>query len=198
MVIVVRAPAITCQNGDVTHSFPCGALPLDFVGTLQARRNAAPTEKLATASDLGAWFSESGLLPEGTRPDARELAAAIELREAIYAVLWARLNGAELPADAVAAVNASAATTPPRPVLTSAGWTREGDTRQGLSALARETIELVGGEQARLLRECGRPECTQIYLDQSRGRRREWCSMATCGSRMKAKAYRERRKTPEA
>jgi predicted RNA-binding Zn ribbon-like protein len=123
-----------------------------------------------------------------------DLSDAIEVREAIYALVWARLHGVPLPADAVATLNAAAATPPLTSALTADGWVRSGTARQALSHLARETVEIIGGEQAALLRECARPECTQVYLDHSRGHRREWCSMATCGSRMKAKAYRERQK----
>ncbi|RMI35975.1 hypothetical protein EBN88_22760 [Streptomyces triticirhizae] len=135
------------------------------------------------------------MLPAGAAPDERDLAAAIELREAIYALVWARPHGRPLSPTAIGTVNATAAEAPPRPVLTPEGWSRDGSARQALSQLAREAIEIVGGERARLLRECAPPECTQVHLDHSRGRRREWCSMATCGSRVKAKAYRERRKT---
>nr|WP_272925142.1 CGNR zinc finger domain-containing protein [Streptomyces sp. SID8377] len=46
-----------------------------------------------------------------------------------------------------------------------------------------------------MLRECARPECTQVYLDHSRGRRREWCAMRTCGNRVKAAAFRARHRT---
>jgi predicted RNA-binding Zn ribbon-like protein len=178
----------------VIHAFPCGTLSLDFVGTLRARRNDAPTEKLASASDLDAWFVESGLVPEAEASVDDDLDAATALREAIYALVWSRLHDRPLPADAIEAVNAAAATPPLAAVLAPSGWSRSGTPRQALSHLAREAVEIVGGEQSALLRECARPECTQVYLDTSRGHRREWCSMATCGSRMKAKAYRERRK----
>jgi hypothetical protein len=50
-----------------------------------------------------------------------------------------------------------------------------GAAAQGLVTLAREADEIVGGEDAALLRECGRLECTQVYLDRSRGYRRQWC-----------------------
>ena len=186
--------AITCQNGDVIHAFPCGTLALDFVGTLRARRNEAPTEMLTTASSLDAWLSESTLLPGGTTVTNNDLQEAIALREAIYALVWARLHDASLPREAIDTVNRVAATSPLMPVLTENGWSKNGTAEQALSEIAREAIELVGGDESQVLRECGRPECTQVYLDHSRGHRREWCSMATCGSRMKAKAYRERRK----
>lgn len=176
------------------HAFPCGTLALDFVGTLRARRNDEPTEKLATVSDLEAWFVESGLMPDGVGPDERDLASALELREAIYTLAWARLHERPLPEEAIAVVNAATAGAPLRPVLATDGWSRTGTARQALCDLARQAVEILGGEQGALLRECGRPECTQIYLDHSRGHRREWCSMATCGSRMKAQAYRARQR----
>jgi predicted RNA-binding Zn ribbon-like protein len=194
MVTIDLATLVTRQNGDVIHAFPCGALPLDFVGTLRARRNETPTEKLASPADLDAWFVESGLIPRTEASVASDLDAATELREAIYALVWARLHDRTLPARDMAIVNEAAAAAPLTTTLTADGWVRSGTPRQALSHLAREAIEIVGGEQSALLRECGRPECTQVYLDTSRGHRREWCSMATCGSRMKAKAYRERRK----
>lgn len=54
--------------------------------------------------------------------------------------------------------------------------------------------DLGSGPEADLLKECGRPECTQVCLDRSRGFRREWCAMATCGNRVKAAAYRSRKR----
>ncbi|MGN6221522.1 MAG: CGNR zinc finger domain-containing protein [Microbacterium sp.] len=176
------------------HAFPCGTLALDFVGTLRARRNDEPTEKLTAPTDLDAWFTESGLAPRVEASAPADLDAALEVREAIYALVWARLHDRALPSDAVATVNTLAAEPPLTAALTDDGWARSGTPRQALSHLAREAVEIIGGDDAALLRECSRPECTQVYLDTSRGHRREWCSMATCGSRMKAKAYRERRK----
>jgi predicted RNA-binding Zn ribbon-like protein len=65
---------------------------------------------------------------------------------------------------------------------------------QALSSIARVAVEILGGPDADLLKECGRPECTQVYLDRSRGSRREWCAMETCGNKMKAAAYRARKR----
>ncbi|MFF7214729.1 CGNR zinc finger domain-containing protein [Streptomyces sp. NPDC008238] len=176
------------------HAFPCGTLALDFLGTLRARRNAVPTEKLATPGLLDAWFTESGMLDHEPGADAADLAAAVELRESIYTLVGARLDGAALPAGAVAAVNRHAARTPVVTQLAADGTSRSGSAAQGLAALAREAVGIIGDEAA-LLRECARPECTQVYLDRSRGRRREWCAMRTCGNRVKAAAFRARHRT---
>ncbi|MER6299538.1 ABATE domain-containing protein [Kitasatospora sp. NPDC001539] len=174
------------------HAFPCGTLPLDFVGTLRARRRAAPTEKLATPDQLDAWFVEAGMLDAAPGADETDLAIAVDLRESIYSLVVARLDGEPLPPRAVAEVNKHAAGLPVTLRLHTDGATRTGSVAQGLAALARETVEIIGGDEAALLRECARPECTQVYLDRSRGHRREWCAMRTCGNRVKAATYRAR------
>ncbi|MDX3234267.1 ABATE domain-containing protein [Streptomyces sp. ME03-5709C] len=179
----------------MNHAFPCGTLALDFLGTLRARRNAVPAEKLATPALLDSWFTESGMLDQAPGADASDLAAARELRESVYSLVEARLVGAPLPADAVTAVNHHAARLPVLAQLGPDGTSRSGSAAQGLAALAREAVEIIGGDEAVLLRECARPECTQVYLDRSRGRRREWCAMRTCGNRVKAAAFRARRRT---
>lgn len=182
----------------MNHAFPCGTLALDFLGTLRARRNAVPTEKLASPELLDSWFVESRMLDREPGSDASDLAAAVDLRESIYALVVARLDGEPLPAGAVAAVNRHAAQAPVVTQLGADGTSRSGSASQGLAAVAREAVEIIGGEDGALLRECARPECTQVYLDRSRGRRREWCAMRTCGNRVKAAAFRARHRTTEA
>ncbi|MCE4027187.1 ABATE domain-containing protein [Microbacterium sp. Au-Mic1] len=181
----------------MNHAFPCGTPALDFVGTLRARRNAAPLEKLDSDAMLDAWFIEAGLVDEAPGAAGSDRDSAIELREAIYDVVTARRLGENLPAHAVDIVNVHAAEVPIGVRLdgldpTAVRVRRGGTIRQGLAALARQTVEIVGGEEAALLRECARPECTQVYLDRSRGHRREWCAMKTCGNRVKASKFRER------
>ncbi|MEV6180468.1 CGNR zinc finger domain-containing protein [Streptomyces sp. NPDC052016] len=180
----------------MTHAFPCGTLFLDFVGTLRARRNAAPKEMLAHPESLDDWFVESGMVDAAPGADEADLAIALDLREAIYSVTAARLAGEPLPAAALAEVNRQAAGLPVRVQLGADGTRRRtGSVSQGLAVLARETVEILGGVEGALLRECSRPECTQVYIDRSRGPRREWCSMKTCGNRVKAAAYRARRQS---
>ena len=48
------------------------------------------------------------------------------------------------------------------------------------------------------MKECGNPECTRVYIDRSRGMRRQWCGMDSCGNKIKAAAYRARKKTTPA
>ncbi|MFD7389482.1 CGNR zinc finger domain-containing protein [Streptomyces sp. NPDC059852] len=179
------------------HAFPCGTPFLDFVGTLRARRNAEPTEMLASPQALDAWFVESGMMDAAPGADHTGLATAVSLREALYSVTAAALAKEPLPADALAEVNQQATGLPVQVRLGDEGAVRTGSVSQGLASLAREAVEILGGAEADLLRECSRPECTQTYLDRSRGRRREWCAMETCGNRVKAAAYRARRRNQQ-
>ncbi|MFE7707831.1 CGNR zinc finger domain-containing protein [Streptomyces sp. NPDC057486] len=176
------------------HVFPCGTPALDFVGTLQARRGQTPDERIGTPGRLDAWFVQSGLLDKEPGSDAADLRTALALREAIYSLARARIDDHPLPAGAVTAVNRQAAGTPVAMCLCPEGARRLGTASQALTDLAREAVEVFAGEESALLRECGHPDCTQVYLDRSRGRRREWCAMRTCGNRTKAAALRARRR----
>jgi len=181
----------------VIHAFPCGTLALDFVGTLRARRDPQPREMFDSASALDAWFVESGVLTDDPGARQRDVADAVELREAIYSVAAARLAGDSVPAASVAVLNRWSASSPVRLTLEGDAVRRRGAIAEGLATVARNAVELFGGDEAALLRECGRPGCTQVYVDRSRGGRREWCSMRTCGNRVKASQFRARhRATP--
>ncbi|MBB4981041.1 putative RNA-binding Zn ribbon-like protein [Streptomyces sp. SFB5A] len=70
--------------------------------------------------------------------------------------------------------------------------------QEALSTVARGAVELLGGAESRLLKECDNPECTRVYVDRSRGARRQWCGMESCGNRFKAAAYRARKRKPPA
>ncbi len=186
---------VTCQNGDMVHVFKCGAPVLDFVGTLRARRNAVPTEMLTTPESLEAWFRESGLVDGDTPCKPSDVERAIALREAVYLLLVATLAGDDYDAAALELVNGTARTPSAVPQLTREGRRVDATPQQALSSIAREAVRLLGGPEAALLKECSRPECTQVYLDRSHGGRREWCAMDPCGNRIKAAAYRARKRT---
>jgi predicted RNA-binding Zn ribbon-like protein len=176
------------------HRFPCDNPALDFVGTLRARRDEAPREMLASPGSLDAWFRESGLVDGDLNSGPADVPKAVALREAIYELVWARLNDREYDPAAVTAVNEAAGVPPAVPRLTPHGRHTEATPDQALSTVARITIDILSGPERNLLKECGRPECTQVYLDRSRGSRREWCAMETCGNKMKAAAYRARKR----
>ena len=67
-----------------------------------------------------------------------------------------------------------------------------------MSSVARDAIDILTGPEVLLLKECANPGCTQVYVDHSRGARREWCAMDPCGNKIKAAAYRARKRAKAA
>jgi predicted RNA-binding Zn ribbon-like protein len=66
---------------------------------------------------------------------------------------------------------------------------REGGLDWLLAAVARSGSEIIAeGARARL-RLCANPHCGLFFCDNSRTRRRRWCSMAICGNRSKVAAF---------
>ncbi len=172
-----------------------GNLALDFVGTL-SERNRTRLEHLHSTADLAAWLRGAGVLDDLPAGDGQELGRALQLREALFAVIEALIDRKTLPAgEELVVINAAAAVPPPQLSVTPDGRVqRTGDLAAGLSAVARDGIELFHQTDARL-KWCADPDCTHPFLDQSRGHRRRWCGMAGCGDRAKAAAYRARRRT---
>jgi predicted RNA-binding Zn ribbon-like protein len=173
------------------HAFPCGNVALDFVGTLRARRNVTPLEMLSSPESLDAWFGESGVVDGETHSRPSDVTAAVALREAIHSLVAGRLAGGSFDESALALVNRTARTPSAIPQLTPGGRRVQGTPAQAMSSVARIAIDLLSGPEQQLLKECGRPECTQIYADHSRGSRREWCS-AKCRNKVNVAAYRAR------
>ncbi|MCI3271670.1 ABATE domain-containing protein [Streptomyces cylindrosporus] len=182
---------------NLDHVFVCGHPALDFAATLRARRSTR-FEMFVTPERLNAWYLESGLvdtITPGKEDDVRE---ATTLREALYRLVTDRRLGEEPDREALAVLNAAARKTPVTPQLTLTGRHTEATPEQALATVARQAVELLSGPDVPLLKECGNPECTRVYIDRSRGMRRQWCGMESCGNKIKAAAYRARKKTAPA
>jgi predicted RNA-binding Zn ribbon-like protein len=167
---------------------------LDFLATL-AERGTTQEEKLQRPDDLADWAVESGIVSTRPTVSAARLAGAIELREAAYRMLVALIDGDPPPPEDRALVNATATQPPPVVQLAASGTvTRAGSIEAVLAVLARDCLDLFAGPDRALLRYCDDPNCTRLFVDRSRGRRRRWCDMKGCGDRAKAAAYRRRRR----
>ncbi|MCL2730555.1 MAG: ABATE domain-containing protein [Actinomycetia bacterium] len=183
---------------NLDHVFVCDNPALDFAATLRARRTRR-FEMFAAPDRLDAWFLESGLVdavaPHSAQADVER---AQTVREAVYALVQARRRGEEYPEAELATVNAAARHPAAAPQLTAGGRRTEATPEGALSLVARQAVELLAGPDVPLLKECANPECTRIFVDRSRGMRRQWCGMESCGNKIKAAAYRARKKSPAA
>src|SRR5213080_1494300 len=80
------------------------ALVQGFVNTLDSDGGLAQVERLREPADLERWLRERGLLERGARIGRAELRRAIEVRQALRALLLAN-NGMPVDSDAIAALN---------------------------------------------------------------------------------------------
>ncbi|WP_331728369.1 CGNR zinc finger domain-containing protein [Streptomyces sp. NBC_00158] len=182
---------------NLDHVFVCGHPVLDFVATLRARRSTR-FEMLVTPDRLNAWYLDSGLVDTVTPAADGDVREAVTLREAVYRLVGNGRLGEDFDRQALGLLNAAARQVPATPQLTPAGRHTDATPAQALATLARQTVELLSGPDVHLLKECGNEECTRVYLDRSRGMRRQWCGMESCGNKIKAAAYRARRKASPA
>jgi predicted RNA-binding Zn ribbon-like protein len=117
-----------------------------------------------------------------------ELRAALELREALRALLRAN-NGNASSAAAISTVNEAAAALAVG--LDEAGLVRisAGDAGLGRIVAVAVTAMLDGTwPRLKVCRNCG-----WSFYDYSKNRSASWCSMQLCGNRLKTRAYRRRR-----
>jgi predicted RNA-binding Zn ribbon-like protein len=171
--------------------FRSGHRALDLTATVSGRKRNAPSDALRSAAELARWLRAAGL--GETAPDESDLALARSLREAIYGLVLARVQGVSLNKSDRLMLNAIAAGHAPYLVLTDDGVaTTFGSVRQLLTGLALEAVALIGSEKSSRLRQCEAESCAVLFLDESRTGERRWCSMANCGNRAKVRSYRQR------
>ncbi|MFF3288319.1 CGNR zinc finger domain-containing protein [Streptomyces sp. NPDC003023] len=175
--------------------FDPGALCLELLPT-GGPGGLAAYEVLHDPPALLRWIADSRL-PAGLRlpVDDAEVAAARELRNALWGLAGARAHGADAPAADVVVVNAAAAAPALVARIGARGareWAPDATVSQLLSTVARDAVELFTGAYAHRVRECGSHDCRLLFVDTSRPGRRRWCSMERCGNRSKVRAHRAR------
>jgi predicted RNA-binding Zn ribbon-like protein len=178
---------------NLDHVFVCGSPALDFAATLRARRSLR-FEMFVTPDRLDAWYLEAGVVDAVTPAEQTDLDRATAVREAVHRLVTARRLDEEYDAEALDLVNSAARAPSAVPQLTREGRWTEATQEEALSTVARYAVELLSGPNVPLLKECSNPECTRVYIDRSRGMRRQWCGMESCGNKIKAAAYRARKK----
>jgi predicted RNA-binding Zn ribbon-like protein len=156
---------------------------------------------LNTPLDVLTWCVSVGLIdevPPLTGKSASGLVSEVRVvREQVWAVFNAVAHGEAVPAKPFGALLERAGTGVRAehvqqigPVLdrVTADWTAPGAIPAVLSLLAVRALFALSPDR---IRSCGR--CGWLFLDSSRGGRRRWCSMSTCGNREKASRHRQGR-----
>lgn len=192
-----------------------GHAVLDLVNTVTAR-NAEPIDWLDGYARLLEWARLGGSFDDRTLRElellrSRDPAAAEEalrrlraLRELLVGMLTALIHGnAVSPGDAarlerewkeaVAHARLEAAAGCLRPELSV--------ERSGVDfprhALALRALDLLDALPLDRTRICPGSHCGWLFVDHSRGGKRRWCDMATCGNLEKSRRHYARHRRPD-
>ena len=145
-------------------AFVSGSVALDFVGTVQSRRDD-PLDLLITPADLADWTTASGVLDAPAPVTKADLTAAVQLREAIYRLVLASNGGSPLTAEDCAVLNRATTRVPVRHELQPDGTVvRHGTIGAVLATVARDAVELLTQPSGQV-KECAAPRCTRLYVD---------------------------------
>lgn len=171
------------------------ALCLDFANTVNKRPDPE-RDLLDSMQTFAQWTAAAGLPMSpgsGKAETIVELGSARKLRERIYRVFAAVAAQALPEAPDVAAIMKMHAAALDSAELTLASsrieahWPPPHSVRRVTWAVAASAIQLLVRGPLDRIGEC--PSCGWLFLDTSRGGKRRWCSMAVCGSRVKARRY---------
>jgi predicted RNA-binding Zn ribbon-like protein len=156
-------------------------------------------EQLAEPAAAGEWFAAQGLLEPGERVAPADATKAVELREALRDVLYEE-RSKDAHRTAVEAVNRAAARARLMIRFSSDDVTLE-PAASGMDGALGRILGIVSSAMAdgswTRLKVCGEDTCRWAFYDHSRNRSRNWCDMALCGNRNKARTYRERKRTTQ-
>ena len=192
-----KSPEFTEKKG----VFLASNVALDFLNT-EWPTSSGKEDFFESDEDVFAWLRQAGLAPDGVtevRPIGALLRAAQALRNAIRGPVESRnLNRRPDFSD----LNAFLSAAQSYPQLT---WTKSKTialefvrpnktAEQLLAPVAIAASELLATADFTRVRRCDDPTCVHWFHDLTRPGKRRWCSMATCGNRLKVKSYRRRKK----
>lgn len=188
--------------------FEGGSLCLDFVNTVHKRPAGPDDEYLRELGDFLRWSEKAGLLKaHRVRPLARTVEAPERLLTELKALrellhrIFDRVSQGHPPADKdLKAFARYAGASRTRQELSfergRAHWRcptpRQADLRL-VDPILMDADALLTGDRLDRVKRCEPDEgCGWLFLDLSKNRSRRWCSMDTCGSAAKARAWYHR------
>jgi predicted RNA-binding Zn ribbon-like protein len=149
-----------------------------------------------SVEQMRTWLIEHKLLAEDaplTQGDHRRM---LEVREALRALLYHN-NGMPIASEYIETLNFLAKHSPLLVRFDQAGraeLTPDLSGVEGAIATLLGTVytAMANGTWTRL-KACRNERCQKAFYDSSKNHSGTWCAMARCGSRVKARAYRQRR-----
>jgi predicted RNA-binding Zn ribbon-like protein len=153
------------------------------------------SDELKTPPALVAWLAEHALIEPGAQASGQDLTRSRALREALRAFLYANAGG-ELDPKAPAVLDQAAELAGLRLRFDAGGGASLMPSADGVDGAHGRLLAIVAeamraGTWGRL-KACRSDDCRWAFFDGSKNHSRAWCSMAVCGNRAKARAFRER------
>ncbi|MFE1314790.1 CGNR zinc finger domain-containing protein [Streptomyces sp. NPDC058755] len=193
-----------------------GHIAIDLINTVTAR-DAEPIDWLDGYPRLLEWAALTGhFAPAGltalrrlaeTESGRAELALdrTRELREALHDLITALVHqSAPAPAEALDQVEKHWKRAVASTRLTVRGTTPQlqlGVETSGLEYLNHELVlqafDLLRALPLERTRVCPGRRCGWVFIDSSRGGRRRWCDMATCGNSAKGRTHYQRKRASD-
>jgi predicted RNA-binding Zn ribbon-like protein len=167
-----------------------------FVNTVHHEQGEVE-EDLGSPAALREFLADAGFGRVEAKP--ADLRRALEVREALRDVMGAN-NGEALKPESVELLNRTAARAKVVAAFDDhASWRIE-PVSNGVDHVLGQMLATVFRSMSdgtwERMKACGNPDCRWAFYDGSKNRSGRWCEMASCGNRMKARAFRERaRKT---
>lgn len=151
-------------------------------------------DDFASIEGLREWLDSRSLLPPGTSLTEEDRQATVAFREAVREVLEANA-GHGMGNDAIARLNAVAERVPLHVKIGGASALEPGATRGidvAIGRLLAIIYEAITQGTWQRFKVCRNDACRWAFYDSSRNRSGAWCTMATCGNRMKGRSFRRR------
>lgn len=173
------------------------ALIQALVNTRYGQARRAHVE-LTTPEQLRAWLVAHGLLPDGLPISEGDFRRVLQLREALRSFL--RMNtDSEDAAGQVELLNTLASNAPLTVRFQHDGLPVLEPDIAGVDGVIAHLVGIVftamiDGAWERL-KVCRNERCQKAFYDTSKNHSGAWCSMTGCGSRFKARVYRQRHST---
>jgi predicted RNA-binding Zn ribbon-like protein len=154
-------------------------------------------EELASPGAVSTWFVEHGLFDRRHALTESDRRRVLDVREGLRTMLFVH-NGASDDPEVVERLNRALRV--PRiyiqfAVADTPEFKPQPRDLDGALALIATIVALsqLDGSWFRM-KACPGPDCGWAFYDRSRNQASSWCAMSVCGSRVKVRAYRKRRR----
>jgi predicted RNA-binding Zn ribbon-like protein len=188
-----------------------GRLALDFANTVDWHASSHPEEGLTSYDKLLEWGKAHAILTAAGARSLKTQAAkrpaeahavlekSIELREAIYHILSARVHKLPVRVSDLRVLNRAVAEMMVHSQIVMKGnkgfawgWS---DGHEGLDSIlwpvVRSSVELlISDDILERVGQCADEKgCGWLFMDTSKNKSRRWCDMGDCGNRAKARRH---------